>query len=168
MRNIIFAVLSSIVILVLANFAIGATSEEAGASASVTVNTFVDITITDRGAGGINFGGLDPGTIDNKEVAQNGLGAINFSVELTTNKNPINVKLRGNNFNETGGSTIGISNVAADDDNTLVSGNITLSTAYKILKTLAPGEDTEIYYFLDVPAVQKAASYSSTFYFQGD
>ena len=142
--------------------------EEAGASASVTVNTFVDITITDRGAGGINFGSKDPGTLDNPEAAQNGLGAVNFSVEKTTNKDPINVKLRGNNFNETGGSTIAISKAIADDDNSLVSGNITLATTYTLLKTLSPDTSTEIYYFLDVPTAQKAASYSSTFYFQGD
>ena len=169
MRNAIFVALSSILILILAIFAFGAISEEAGASASITVNTFVDITIADRGAGGINFGSLDPGTTDNKEVAQNGLGAINFSVEKTTNINPVNVKLRGNNFNETGGITIiDISNAIADDDNILTSGNITLSTTFKILKTLAPDTDTEIYFFLDVPTAQKAASYSSTFYFQGD
>ena len=175
MRNAILIVLTVIIALVLANSVIAPTSEEASASASVTVNEFVDITITDRGAAGINFGGLDPGTNNNPEAAQTVfLGAINFTVQSTTNKNPVNVKLSGTDFSAVGNPNITISNVAADDDSTVDGGDgvnaaqISLSTAFQTLKTLSPASSQEIWYWLDVPSGQAAATYASTFSFRGD
>ncbi len=175
MKNSLIAVIMPI--LVLASFfavpVLAPTFEEATATASVTVNTFIDITITDRGAAGINFGSLDPATNNNPEAAQTGLlGAVNFSVESTTNKNPTNVKLNASSFSGGAGSFDG--NVTADDDATPDQGvetgaaQLQLTTTMQTLKSLAPGASTEIWYWMDVPVSQATGSYTATFGFRGD
>ena len=156
-------------LLLLVALVIAPTFEEATASASVTVNTFVDITITDRGTSGISFSSVDPGTNNNPGTQQNSThGEVNFKVESTTNKNPTNVGLKASLF--TSPSFDG--NVTADDDATIDvfpdTQQTQLTTAFSTLKTLAPASSTEIWYWMDVPSAQAAASYTSTFGFRGD
>ncbi len=54
-------------------------------TASVTVDSYISSTITDAGSAGMNFGSLNPGTSDNAEIDQNGIGAINITVAAETN-----------------------------------------------------------------------------------
>ena len=160
-------------LLVLAGVALAPTFEESSATASVTVNTFVDITVTDRGTSGISFSSVDPGANNNNGTQQNSThGEVNFKVESTTNKNPTNVKLKASLFNSSGTTFDG--NVTADDDNAIDTGSetgsaqIQVATTDTLLKTLAPSSSTEIWYWIDVPSAQAAASYTSTFGFKGD
>jgi len=174
-----FAVLSSIIILVLVNFAIGATSEVTSASASVTVNTFVDITLTDAGAAGFAFGSNDPGTSNNKEVDQTEgvssiLPAATVTRETTSNVG-VKVRLKGTDF--TGGAgTIAISNAKYDDDGAHTEApetNLpvtTMTTAYpgtEYTTLTAVSPSVKIWFWLDIPTGQAAGSYSSTFSFEG-
>ena len=165
--------LTSILLLTNITIAPHQTSETTTATGSVTVATFVDITVTDRGASGINFGSLDPATNNNPEAAQTGsLGAVNFTVEPTTNKGTVNVKLNATSFSGTPGSFDG--NVTADDDANIDtspetgSSQIQLTTVFPTLKTLTPGQSQEIWFWMDVPSAQGAGSYTSTFSFKGD
>ncbi len=172
MRKVIILIALIAPLLVLASVAIAPTFEEDVATATVTVNSFVDITIADNGAAGLSFGSLDPGTNNNPEAAQNGVGAVNFTVQSTTNKNPVNVKLNATNF--TSGATTFNGNVTADDDNAIDNATETgaaqlqLTTTLQTFKTLSPGASTGIWYWIDIPSGQAALSYTSTFGFRGD
>ncbi|MFH1484594.1 MAG: hypothetical protein ABIH46_00840 [Chloroflexota bacterium] len=46
-------------------------ADESTVSASVTVSSFISITITDSGAAGIQFGSLAPGTTGNLDTSSN-------------------------------------------------------------------------------------------------
>ena len=177
MRNAIFVALSSILILILANFAFGATSEETSGAASVTVNEFVDITLTDTAGGGFSFGGLDPGTINKNESDQvDGLasttGAATVTRQTTSNVD-VKVRLKGTNF-IVGSNTLPITYVTYDDDGEVdvfpdtTQANLTTAypgAAYATLTGASP--DLKIWFWLDVPTGQAAGSYSSTFSFEG-
>lgn len=176
MRNAIFAVLSSIVILILANFAIGATSEVASASASVTVNQFVDITLTDAAPGGFSFGG-DPGTANNAEASQDGVTpAATVTREATSNVD-VNVRLKGTDFTGAAG-TIAVINVAYDDDGlvdelpgepSLAQNDMTTDYPGAAYATLTSGSPSvKIWFWLDISSRQAAGNYASTFSFEGN
>ena len=54
-------------------------------TASVTVAQLISATLTDNGAGGVNFGTLDPGTTDNEEANQPGDSAVSLDIEAESN-----------------------------------------------------------------------------------
>jgi len=183
----IFLTIIAIMSLVLMSFAVfGATSEEASASASVTVNTFVDITLTDTAGGGFIFGSLDPGTTNNKEAAQTDgntstTGAATITRETTSNVDVL-IRLKGDDFT-VGSDTLAVTNVDYDDDGGVDQGvdsgtytQETLSTTYPSgagtndpWATLTSGSPTvKVWFWLDVPTAQAAGSYSSTFAFEGN
>ena len=159
--------------------------EETSAGASVTVNEFVDITLTDAGATGFNFGSNDPSTTNNKEAAQtDGVGsalpAATVTREATSNVN-VKIRLKGDNF-AVGSDTLPVTNVAYDGDGAVDEGTDTgpytqesLSTTYPTgsgtndpWATLTSGSpDVEIWFWLDVPSGQAAGTYSSSFSFEG-
>lgn len=176
----IFLAIAALMALVLANFAIGVTSEEASASASVTVNTFVDITLTDAAPSGFSFGSLDPGTTNNKEAAQTDgvsstLPAATVTRETTSNVD-VKVRSKGTNF-VVGANTLAVSNVKYDDDGAHTEGAETslpvtnMATTYPVAAyaTLTAGSPSvKIWFWLNVPTGQAAGAYTSTFSFEGN
>jgi len=178
MKKILTGILISLMALVLANFAIGAVTDEESVAASVTVNTFISITLTDAGNGGFAFGSLDPGTENEKEADQTD-GAASVDPAATVTNDAISnvnadVKLKGTDF--TSGDTLPITNVAYDDDGAVDEGTDTgplnqssLTTSYpgSAFVTLTPGSNVDIWFWLDVPTSQAAGAYTSTFSFEG-
>jgi len=176
----IFLTIAAIMSLVLMSFSVyGALFEEASASASVTVNSFVDISLTDAGAAGFAFGSDDPGTSNNKEAAQTDgvasvLSAATVTREATSNVD-VFIRLKGEDFT-TGGDTIAVSNVKYDDDGEHTEGSETNlpvtdmtttypGSAYTTLTSASP--DLKVWFWLDIPSGQAAGSYTSTFSFDG-
>ena len=174
----IFLTIAVIMSLVLMSVAVyGATSDETGAGASVTVNTFIDITLIDAGDAGFAFGAKDPSTTNNKEAAQtDGVASIfpaaNITREATSN---VDVKIRLKGLDFTGAGTIAVTNVAYDDDGEVDGSLVGLPqasltndypvSAYATLTIASP--NLGIWFWLDIPASQPAGAYTSTFSFKG-
>jgi len=181
----IFLTIAVIMVLAMASFAMAALTEEASGAASVTVNEFVDITLTDTAGGGFIFGGKDPGTTNNKEAAQTDgntstTGAATITRETTSNVNVL-IRLKGDDFT-VGGDTLAVTNVDYDDDGGVDQGvdsgtytQETLSTTYPSdtgtndpWATLTSGSpDVKVWFWLDIPTSQAAGSYTSNFFFEG-
>ena len=160
------------------------TSQEASAGASVTVATFIDMTLTDIGAVGFSFGSLDPGDTNIPEDDQTNVTVVIPAATVTretTSNVDILIRLKGSNFVKPG-DNIPITNVDYDDDefvdqttDTGIYTQETMSTAYPTgtgtndpWATLTSSLPTvKIWFWLDVPPSQAAGTYSSTFSFQG-
>jgi cysteine-rich repeat protein len=147
-------------------------------TATVTINEFIDVTLTDRGPAGFDFGNIDPNTINNKEAAQtDGAASVLPAVEVTneaTSNVDAEISLKGTDF--TGAGTIAVTNVAYDDDGavdegtdsgTLPQNDLTSTYPGSAYATLSPGSSVDIWFWFDAPGSQTAGSYSSTFTFQG-
>lgn len=154
-----------ITLVLLAGFATSV-SDEKTATASVEVNEYLSITVTDNGAAGINFGSLNPGENDTPEIAQNGTGAVTITNDSISNVD-VNFYVKGNDF--TGAGTLAASNVTYNDSNSQ-TGELTLANAYgsALQSGVSPGNSAGAWFWLDVPLGQTAGSYNSTFYFKGD
>lgn len=169
--------LIAIALVLFAGFGMSATSDEETATANVTVNTYVSISITDNGAAGINFSSLDPGIDDNPEVAQTALvGAVTIANDVISNTN-VGLYVNGEDFSDGGSNTFAVGQVTYDDDNTPSEGTETVlaetamtnnypGTAY--YTTVVPGTSEDFWFFLDVPTAQAGASYTSIFSFKGE
>ena len=175
MKKIILAVLLSIMGLVLANFAIGATTDTATTAASVTINTFVDITIAacpGGGAGSIGFGSKDPGDADVIPVDCNNasVGDVTVTVEAITNK-AIDIDISGTNYTDGGSGVIAITQTEYDDNAALSTPTTftetpTTTTAFSSVGGAGTTVDNQFYFRLDVPSsFLPAGAYTSTYTF---
>jgi hypothetical protein len=125
----------------------------------------IDVTVTDYGSPGINFGSLDSGVVNQPEAAQgSGNGAVALVIGADTNIN-ISVRLMGTNFTS-GGNTIAIGNVTYNSINS--PGTSILSTSYTIWYSVSAytADTHQCYYWISVPGGQTAGNYTATFYYQ--
>jgi len=135
-------------------------------TASVAVNEYISCTITDNGAGGLDFGSLDPGTTDEPEADQDGEGAVTVVVAAETNVD-CDINVKATDF--TGAGTIAITNAKYGTTNVLASATAfaAADTYYTLDTSTAGGAKTvEVYHWLSIPSGQAAGSYSSTFTYQ--
>jgi len=175
----IFLTIAAIMSLVLVSmvFAGHQTSDEASAGASVTVTTFIDMTLTDTGTAGFDFDSLDPGTSNKNESDQvdgssSTTPAATVTREATSNVDVL-VRLKGDDFS--GAGAIPIGNVAYNDDGVVDGAAVNLpqtdlTTTYpgSAYATLTSGNSTlDIWFWLDIPPGQAAGAYTSTFSFEG-
>jgi hypothetical protein len=126
----------------------------------------VDLTVTDYGSPGINFGSLDSGMVNQPEVAQgSGNGAVKLVIGNDTNIN-ISVQLRGTDFTS-GGNSIAVTNVKYNNTNS-TSGASTLTASYVTWYSVSAytSNTTQCYYWISVPSGQTAGNYTATFYYQ--
>lgn len=155
-----------------ADFAVDTTT------ASVNVNQFVSITLTDPNSDGVNFGSTNPGINDIRDTGQtNATAAIRVTNDAVSNVD-INVNVKGIDFVGTPSGTILVGSVTYDDDNgpsevgeTSPKAETVLATTYPgtdYYTSISPGSNADFWFFLDVPSSQAAASYTSTFTFKGN
>jgi hypothetical protein len=170
MKRIMLAVLLSIMSLVLANSALGATTATGTAQASVTVNTFVDITVVQCPVSGVfNFGSQDPGVTDVPIACQTDANtALRTIVEATTNK-PVNITLIGTNYAGPG-NPIAVENTKYNFQNLTVN-----STSFPVAAGPAVNAFTsvggagiavnnDLWFWLSVPSsFLTAGAYTSTY-----
>ena len=127
-------------------------------TASVSVNTYASVTITDTGTTGLDFGSLDDGAVKQPEAASP-------SVTVTTsseNNVDIAILISGTDFSGSAGSFV-ISNAyynTTDDSGGALG---MTGTPTQVGSDLTPGDDMDIYHWLSIPDGQTAGSYSSTF-----
>jgi len=172
----IFLVIAAVMALIMASFGLAAVDTQT-AGASVTVNEFVSITLTDPGDSGVNFGSSNPGVDNNPDAAQDTAQvtpAITVTNDDISNVN-VNVDVKGIDFAGTPSGTITVGQATYDDDGTADEGSETgqaetvLATAYgsSYHAAVAPSSSVGFWFFLDIPSGQTAATYSSTLTFQG-
>ena len=164
-RLIISLVIALMLVAVLALPAMAANPSEI--TASVTVNVYISCTITDNGDGGLDFGSLNPGDTDEAEAAQDGAGAVTMVVAAETNVDcDINVKATDFTCST---YTIAITNAKYGITSTLGSATaFAAADTYYTLdsSTALTAKTVDVWHWLDIPSVQEAGDYASTFTYQ--
>lgn len=145
----------------------------AGASAAVTVPIFTEITL--NGTGSINFQSVNPGTTNSPAVTPDGWP---LRLNLTDNSNVnVNYTISGQtNATDGGSNSIGITNVSFNNNSSSQwatqllfqqytgEGNTSNASWSPLVNVKRPtiGEGTfrDIFFWIDVPAQQIAASYT--------
>jgi hypothetical protein len=135
--------------------------------ANVTVTEYINLTITDPGTAGVNFGSISAGSIDVAEVDQNGAGAVTLTVHNDTNVD-CNIQIKASdNFSDGSGHEFLFSNAAWDTDNAIAgSTNMTLSYATMDTSTAYTQKIVDVWHWISIPSDQYAATYSTIFYYQ--
>jgi hypothetical protein len=134
-------------------------ANEGTVTASVTVTSYISITITDAGTAGIHFGTLAPGTNDNPDTdANDTTPSINVGVNAGSTVN-VDLQLQGTDF----GTGFAVTNAKYSTDH--AGAKTALSTSYADFATnIAPGSSVDLWHWLDVPSSGVAAGdYNSTF-----
>jgi hypothetical protein len=150
------------VILLIATLTLPVTANILGnKAASVPVNFVISVTIKDGGAANIVFGALDAGKRNNLDTtASDTVPSITLSVHGTST---VDLLVSGTDF----GTGFAVSNVKF---NTIynTTGTTPMNTsAVQIADEIAPGNDVNVWFWLDVPASGVATgSYGSTFTFE--
>lgn len=167
--------------LVLASLAMAyqQTSTTQTTSASVGVNEFISITLSDpAGDVEVAFGDLNPDDADKPDLEQSTgttTPAITVTNDAVSNVD-IEVDVKGTDFGGPGANTIAVSAVTYDDDGdpsqTTETGQAetAMATGYpspSYYTGVMPGSSVGFWFFIDVPSAQWAGDYTSTFTFRG-
>lgn len=137
-------------------------------TASVTINEYINLTVTDYGTAGINFGTLNSGMTDQPEKDQqsNG-GAVKLQIGSDTNV-VCNVQMKGEgDFRNSTGQTIPLGNVKWEKSNSPYTAS-PMTTSYTTVFTSSVGaiRAENIYYWISIPSSQAAGTYTTTFLYQ--
>ncbi|MDA8216439.1 MAG: hypothetical protein M0Z94_02350, partial [Dehalococcoidales bacterium] len=129
--------------------------------ASVTVNEFINFTVTDHGGdNSLSFGNVNPGS-KSPEVSQTAAaGAVTLSVGAETNVN-CNLQVAGTNFTSPSGDSILISNALWALSQTATGTALTME--YQTIGTSSANTATtlDVWHWLTVPAKKPAGTYTS-------
>lgn len=172
-KSISLMALLSIMSLVLANFALGATSDTGQTTASVTINTFIDITLGVCNGGTattLSYGGIDPGASDVAPVNchSSTVGDTTITIESTTNK-PVDVSIKGTDYAGPGAQVIAVSQTEYDNNEAHSSSTALTSESVVVFSEVGgvgSAVDKEFYFQLDIPSsFLTAGTYESTYTF---
>jgi len=158
--------ISLAMVLVLAGtMAVPAMAVEEGVTASVTVSEVIDITISDAGDNGIQFGELDPDTADNPDEAQSTaddtIPAVTVAINPATNVN-CNVSLKGTDFH----TSIPITGASFAEGAHDVAKTYMTTSYQSVATSVAPNTDVELWLFLSIPSGAAGGAHSSTYTYQ--
>jgi hypothetical protein len=140
-------------------------------SVVVSPATVVDITLSNVP---ISWGTLDPASENNLAQVNQGNPAT-VTVESTTNVN-VDIYIKGTNWSDGSGHTIGVENCKYDDDNTLGETPAigqpenTLKLSYPgtansgYFENVTPGSSKTIYFWISIPLGQWAGTYTNNVY----
>jgi hypothetical protein len=152
----------AIAILMIATLTLPAAADVLGTStATVTVNSDISVTIIDGGAANIVFGALDAGTTDNLDTTANATTpSITLSVSGTS---VVDLQVSGTDF----GTGFAVSNAKFNTTYSTTGTTAMNTSAVQIADEVIPGNDVDVWFWLDVPASGvTAGSYNSTFTFE--
>ena len=155
----------AIVTMLIATIVMPAMAVEVGKDAVVTVTEVLDISITDTGDDGIQFGTLDPDTSDNPDVdqsmANDDTPAIAITINTGTNVN-CDINIKGTDFHSTIPIT-GASWALRHDEDPLHA----MATTYGSVATdIAPENTVGIWHFLTIPSDAAGGEHHSTFTYE--
>lgn len=160
-----------IAILLLVGMVMAETTDTATTGATVTINTFVDISITPCAGGtaeSISYGEQDPGAIDVRPVDCHDAtdGDLKVTVENTTNV-PVTVEISGTDYTGPGSETIAVGNTEYAEDSIKTSPVIfttTPATVWSSMGGTGSAVSDDLWYWLDIPNVfLTAGAYTSTY-----
>ena len=135
---------------------------EQNLTASVEVWENVSTNLWDRGDTGINFGQLVPGSVNQPEEGQNGVGAVGLEVLIDTNVN-VRFSTSANDF-ESDNDVLPVSNVKW----AAVNGpdeSVSLSAEPAIIAEVPVDSTQDVWYWMSVPEDQGPGTYGTSFYF---
>lgn len=147
-----------------ANSAVAQVQNETQTTATVNVNEFISVTLTNAP---IDFGNLNPGTTNQNASTTNGF-PLTVNIEPETNV-VTNLSVKGNDFTGAGG-TIGIGNMSFSNSSTVATAT-QMSTSYQgdaiysnfdaIPQPGGSAVTRDIYFWISIPAGQQAGIYTS-------
>ncbi|MHB1133138.1 MAG: hypothetical protein ACYC4L_12230 [Chloroflexota bacterium] len=137
--------------------------------AIVQVAAYINITISDRDPAGLNFGNHNPSDQDTLDIdsVYDTQAPIQIVVKKETNST-VNLQMRGTDFTS-GGNTLPIGNATWNTTNN-PGASTPITDTFATMATVSPSASDipiNVYHWLDIPASQRAGSYSATFYYQG-
>jgi hypothetical protein len=154
------------------SIAAGSQTESDNWNFTVTETVIVDITLSNVP---VNFGTVNPGT-SNVPAADNAHGfPMTIKVESDTNVN-VDIYLKGTNWSDGAGHSIGVENCKYDDDNTLGQApengqpENTLKLIYPgtansgYFDNVTPGSSKNVYFWISIPSGQWAGTYTDNVY----
>lgn len=137
-----------------------------GTAASVTVKTYISMTISDTNSDGVQFGAVDPNSNNNPDVAQSTTDSTVPSVTLTAgSENNATITVEGK-LNAAWSGTWATADTSYgldfyDDSET------SYTTDYATLKSgVAASGTAKLWHFIDIPAGAAAGTQQNTIYFQ--
>ena len=138
--------------------------EERPFGASVTINEFINFTVTDWTPGaGLDFGDLNPATANASEIAQTALhGAVTLTVGADTNVS-CNITVKGDDFAGPGPS-IPIGAAVWNTANVTAGGiHMKLTEVPITASTAGVQKVQQLWHWLSIPPSQTAGDYFSVF-----
>jgi hypothetical protein len=159
----LFLLASILVIAVKPASVFAVTVNETNATASVTVNSAVDVSLTNTT---IDFGSLDPGATN----TANTYNPLRVTVNTNTNTQT-NLSMKGTgDFSDGGSNSFGLGNLTYNNISSQ-TGERSMTTAYSSppefgdwINIPEPTESAEIrdcWFWIDIPSGQSAASYTT-------
>jgi len=135
-------------------------AEEQNLGASVSVNEFISITLTDTSPTGITFGSVNDGSTDNPDTAQSETTpAVSVNVASETNVD-VDLGIKGDEV-----TGLPLSNWKYST--TYAGTKSGLTTSYVAFDTnVSPGASSDLWHWLDVPDGTTAGSYNTNFYYK--
>jgi len=172
MKKMIGILISAMGILLVAGIA-HAQSDSGTAQASVTVNTFIDITVTAcPGGGSLTYGSQDPGAADVPASCQDNTDpALRTTVEATTNQ-PVDLSLSGTDYTGPGAEEIAVENTNQNTVNntgtyTAFAADPGSTTVFTSVGGTGSAVDNELWFWLSIPNVfLTAGQYTSDYTLQ--
>jgi hypothetical protein len=131
-------------------------------TATVTVQEYASVTITDNGTGGLSWGTMTPGQDKKAEAAS---PSVTVAAAAENNRD-VNILLSGTDFANAGVTeSFAIANAYWNDvdNSTLATGMKETGIATDTVATLSASQSVDIYHWLSVPDTQAADAYTSTF-----
>jgi hypothetical protein len=151
-----------VAVLLIATLSLPAAANVLGTkTATVNVNSNISVTIIDGGAANIVFGALDAGTTNNLDTTAN---VTVPSIKLTVSGTSIvDLQVSGTDF----GTGFAVSNAKFNTIFSTTETTAMSTSAVQIADEVIPGNDVDVWFWLDVPASGvTAGSYNSTFTFE--
>ncbi len=152
----------AIALILIATLALPAVAGDVGTvTASVTVNSEINVTITDGGAANIVFGALAAGSNNNPDTtASDTVPSVSISVNGTA---IVDLQVSGTNF----GTGFPVTQTKFNTTYSTTGTTAMATTPVQIADEVAPNiADVDVWFWLDVPASGiTAGGYSSTFTF---
>lgn len=160
MKKILISVFVSIMLLSI--LVMPAIADEVGKTATVHVNTYKSVTLTDPDPAGLQFASLNPGAVKQPEFNSPSI-TITAAAE---NNADVAVSINGTDFAGPGGVTFDIGNAywnTGSDSGSATAMSKTPASVATLHAGAIPPESVDIYHWLSIPSGQAAGDYSSTF-----
>ena len=169
MKKVLISLVLAVVLMLAVAAPAMAAAVETSKTATVTVNEYINATLTDNGTSGINFGSLDSGTSNNPADGQPATGAVTMTIGAETNV-AVKTGVKGVDFSDGASHTIAIGQASWNTTNTPGTATAMTTSYAQVGSDSTPGvqQIQQIYHWLSIPNGQYPAAYTSTFTYKAN